>query len=304
MIRAKYISDTPPKKGREGKSGQNVAWYFYDIWRRMSKEDDNKWGNLHIVAPDEQADIYIVVNHPVFYPPYDYFDPAKTIVLQLEPPCARDAGWMAWENPDHDDFLFVHDIKTCKMNIDWNVNQTYRQLSDHTPEKTKLFSTIQTWKAYHPGHKLRHRFLKTFLNGFKGLDIYGNLKQGDDFLYENYKGLLPVREKELGIMPYKYHFCCENSEVDNYFTEKICDALVCEALPLYWGCPNLDKFLPEDCYIRLPLDDPERSLEVIRKAIEGNEWEKRLPAIREAKRRILNELQMFPTLDKILSEVL
>ena len=113
-------------------------------------------------------------------------------------------------------------------------------------------------------------------------------------------GLLPFREKDRGLFPYKYTYGAENSRENNYFTEKICDAILSECLCFYHGCPNLHDFLHPESYISIDVCDHERSLEIIQSAIANNEWEKRLPYIRESKDKILNELQMLPTLERII----
>ena len=48
------------------------------------------------------------------------------------------------------------------------------------------------------------------------------------------------------------------------------------------------------------LVDFEGSYETMRKAIEENWWDKRLPAIRAMKQKILNEMNMFPRLENII----
>ena len=110
-----------------------------------------------------------------------------------------------------------------------------------------------------------------------------------------------MRKKEEGILPYKYHFCCENSCEKNYFTEKIMDPLLCESLPLYWGCPNINDFIPKESFIWLPFDsDFYKAKDLIDSTIKNNEWESRLPYIRKAKEIILEELNLFPTIESII----
>ncbi len=53
----------------------------------------------------------------------------------------------------------------------------------------------------------------------------------------------------------------------------------------YDGCPNLEAFLDPETFIRVPMDAPDEAIEIIRRAIAANEWERRLPAIREQKRK-------------------
>ena len=38
----------------------------------------------------------------------------------------------------------------------------------------------------------------------------------------------------------------ESSREENYFTEKICDALLAKTIPIYWGCPNIGDFFDVD----------------------------------------------------------
>lgn len=39
-----------------------------------------------------------------------------------------------------------------------------------------------------------------------------------------------------------FHLTVENSKNQNYFTEKIIDALITKTIPIYWGCPNIGDF--------------------------------------------------------------
>jgi hypothetical protein len=45
----------------------------------------------------------------------------------------------------------------------------------------------------------------------------------------------------------------------------------------------------------------EKDYQTIQNAIKGNLWEERLPYIRQAKQKILNETQFFPRLEKIIN---
>ncbi|ORC87244.1 Alpha-(1,3)-fucosyltransferase, family GT10 [Trypanosoma theileri] len=43
---------------------------------------------------------------------------------------------------------------------------------------------------------------------------------------------------------YKYAMALENSRERDYVTEKVYHALLSGAIPLYWGAPNIEDFLP------------------------------------------------------------
>lgn len=51
----------------------------------------------------------------------------------------------------------------------------------------------------------------------------------------------------------KYTFCVcfENFKLEGYITEKIFDCLYAGCLPLYWGAPDINNFIPGDCYINI-----------------------------------------------------
>ena len=70
----------------------------------------------------------------------------------------------------------------------------------------------------------------------------------------------------------------------------------------YWGCPNVRDFIDDHAYVQLSLVDFDKDLEIIKRAIQENWWEKRIDIIRKEKHRILNELQLFPRLERILNK--
>lgn len=66
--------------------------------------------------------------------------------------------------------------------------------------------------------------------------------------YKVYKGHVSDKT-ELG-GAYRYNFCFENEwGCAGYVTEKIFDALTVGMIPVYYGAPDIDKYVPEDCYI-------------------------------------------------------
>ena len=109
-----------------------------------------------------------------------------------------------------------------------------------------------------------------------------------------------IVDKADALLPYRYTFNAENSLEPNYFTEKILDAILCECLCFYDGCPNLEAFLDPETFVRVSMDDPDAAVSIMRKAIAEKEWERRLPAIREQKRRLMEELNPLEVIRKVL----
>jgi hypothetical protein len=210
--------------------------------------------------------------------------------------------WGEWAEPSEKKFLQVRTHKKYHCNGFWQISYDYNTLKKLIPVKRSgnTISTICSSKYYDPGHIKRVDFIK-FLesknNPSVNVDVYGyDNKLG----FKNYKGSIPVNQKEIGIEPYRYYFICENNSEHNYMTEKIWEPLLCESLCFYWGCPNLDDYIDRRAYIVLNMDNFEEAYQTIQNAIENNLWEERLPIIRKERQKILDKYNFFPTLEGIL----
>ena len=283
-----------------GFSGISPKRYF----SRFTK-GNYTWNNIQLTG-ERFADYYVILNHPN-NGKYEYYDPQKTIVFQMEPKVTRES-WSAWYKPDKRKFLYVFDTEHHRNTVEWHLGRSYSWLmKNQIPKKTRVLSSVTSGLYVLPGHRKRLDFL-CFIDDKIEIDVYGNIKYFDHSRPEtlmrlsNYCGSLPPFRKERGLFPYKYTFAAENSSERNYFTEKIVDAILSECLCFYWGCPNIEDYLDPRAYILLDLDDFEGSLETIRRAIRACEWEKRITIIRKEKMKILNELQIMPTIERIINE--
>lgn len=259
-----------------------------DLWNKMSK-GAYRWNDVQVTWTDEDVDYYAIINGAG---PGEAWVPERSILFVMEP------GYEARHlHPRR--FLQVRDHRRHPNNIEWHLGRTYAQLKAETPLKTRLISAVISSKYDQPGHRKRVEFLK-FLEarGFR-LDLYG---RQNDFGFASYAGPLPEHCKDEGLLPYKYTFNAESTTLTNYFTEKIVDAILAECLCFYWGCPNIGEHLDPRAYIVLDLDDPDASYRTMVTAIEHDEWEKRIDIIRREKHRILDELQFFPTLERIVRQ--
>lgn len=79
--------------------------------------------------------------------------------------------------------------------------------------------------------------------------------------------------------PYHYSIVTENSQQDNYFTEKILDCFLSKTVPIYWGCPNIGEFFSLQGIIFLNGPDPLKELEVILKRCDSELYDSMIPAI-------------------------
>lgn len=148
-------------------------------------------------------------------------------------------------------------------------------------KKTKTLSVICSDKCSKSGHKQRFEFVKNLKEALGDeLDLFG-------------KGQNPIPNKSDAIRPYKYHITIENGSAPHYWSEKLADCYLDEAYPFYAGCPEMGDYFPKEAYTRINLDDVEGTIATIRKAIKEDWHSNAQPAIREAKKRVLNDYNMF-----------
>lgn len=160
-----------------------------------------------------------------------------------------------------------------------------------TPEKTKLLSTVCSTKAMkHTLHSLRLEFTRRLKNELPELEVFGY-------------GMGKLDDKADALDAYKYHLAIENHSCDHHWTEKLADAYLGFCLPLYFGCTNLDAYFPRESYVWIDIRDHEKARAEIERIIRTpGEYERRLPAIIEARRRVLHEYSTFPQLARLIEE--
>lgn len=261
-------------------------------WSKMSK-GDCKWNNIQVTHTDDDIDYYVIVNKPKNG---DFYIHSKTIVFRMEPDTETSRHWNDWYKDKSDFYLFL-DLSKCRNNTEWHLSLDHNTIYNSI-EKSKTISSVVSSLYSLEGHKKRIDFLHYCEKNGVDIDIYGR----DNYRnFKNYKGSLEYHSKDKGILPYKYSFISENCSVKNYYTEKIIDCIIGETLCFYWGCKNIDYYIDSRCFIKLPLDDMEQSLKIVKSSIQGDEWEKRLPYIREQKRTIVEYMNFFPRLERYIN---
>jgi len=110
----------------------------------------------------------------------------------------------------------------------------------------------------------RLEFIKWFeKNALNDFDLYGfgwdkwSLKIRGRTLFStklfapkrvSYKG---IADDKLKVMSrYKFSICFENTNtVKDYISEKIFDSFFAKSVPIYWGAPNIEEYIPKNCFI-------------------------------------------------------
>lgn len=96
---------------------------------------------------------------------------------------------------------------------------------------------------------LNQRQFKLYGNGWDSLD---NLpKTWENRLTEIIKNLNPksVEDKLEAISNCKFNLCIENLRYKGYITEKLIHSFVAGAIPVYLGAPDIEKYIPKNCFI-------------------------------------------------------
>lgn len=96
--------------------------------------------------------------------------------------------------------------------------------------KHRMTSLIASEKAFLPLHRLRHEMAAWVRGGNLDVDVIG-------------RGYKPFAHKWEGLAPYRFSIVIENAIQPNYFTEKLIDAILCDTIPIYLGCPNIEKYI-------------------------------------------------------------
>lgn len=179
----------------------------------------------------------------------------------------------------------------CQPGLIWFYGKEYdRIVREARPEKTALFSTVCSSKQQrHTLHQLRYRFTQQVKAALPELEIYGH-------------GVRPIDCKAEALDPYRYHLAIENHIALHHWTEKLSDAFLGRTLPFYYGAPNAAEYFPEESFVPIDIRDPERAIARMREVMEGGEYERRLPAIEEARRLVLEEYGIFQQLARLIAE--
>lgn len=174
-----------------------------------------------------------------------------------------------------------HYRRSCGALV-WLSGHTLAEAAEYPEfEKTDLVSAVCTRKLMkRTDHYLRHRLFEYLLEHLDGFVWRG-------------QGINPVECKKEVMDSFKYTVAVENVVQPWHWTEKVSDAIISQCLMFYSGDPELGKVLPPGCFIPIPVDNPPEALRIIQEAIANNEYEKRLPAIRMARRLIVERYNFF-----------
>lgn len=126
------------------------------------------------------------------------------------------------------------------------------------------------------------------------LALLASLKEAlGDRLVHLGRGFEPIDDKLDGVLPYRYHLVLENSISDDYWTEKLADAYLGWAFPLYVGCTNLARFFPQEGFLPLAGLSAGTVVQRIEQQLAEGLNHKQLAGLSEARDAVLNQYNPF-----------
>lgn len=191
-----------------------------------------------------------------------------------------------WALP-HPDRIFSQAGLIWMYGVGANREISFDHMLAHPPaEKTHDLSLVFSPKRMrHTLHHRRFNCMRDLMRLLPEMHVYG-------------RGARLLDDKAEALDSYRYHVAIENYIGPHHWTEKLADAFLGLALPFYAGCPNAADYFPAESFIPIDMKDPIGAARIIRQAILDNEYEKRLPAIIEARRRVLFEHNLFAVVSR------
>lgn len=131
----------------------------------------------------------------------------------------------------------------------WIRNYTY-------PEKEFGISMVCGEKSQTEGHRLRHRLWglqnkidipHRFFISRRGQSLVWKLRSW----WRKQQGNPVLGESKIPLFDSQFHLAIENSKTPHYFSEKLIDAFITKTIPIYWGCPNIDRYFNPDGIISI-----------------------------------------------------
>ncbi|MEM6552393.1 MAG: glycosyltransferase family 10 [Planctomycetota bacterium] len=256
---------------------------------------------FHLQRQHPASDI-CVVYHDVKYPCDVTCSSGLAVLITVEPEILKSFYPQAFLDQFDVVLTFRRDLKHpsvhhCPPMVPWwvgvsggheierTVNLTYDDLARplDPADKTHACSVIASSLAYTDSHRQRLAFVEALCARQPAIDRFGF-------------GHRPIDDKWLALRDYRVHIGIENSNSPDYWTEKAADAFLSECFLVYWGCPNLSDYFPEQAFTRIDLNDVDSALELVEQASDERFYHERRPAILEAKRLVLERHNLFSML--------
>lgn len=264
------------------------------------------WGDCHFIINKEVEKCdYWVVYENLIQPEKTICPKENTILVTAEPPTLGKYKTLfvkqfATVITCHRDIKHKNPV-FCQQGLPWHIgrrqrnhvnlswSKDYDELISIAPiHKDKEISVISSGKDGSPGHRQRLEFIRILKNHFgEKIDIFG-------------RDINEIEDKWDALAGYKYHIALENCSVEDYWSEKLSDAYLARCYPIYWGCPNIEKYFHPSSLTPIDITQPDRAIHLIEEALRNNRFEQAQAYIEKARNDVLNKYNVFPMIGDII----
>lgn len=265
-------------------------------YKLQTPNNDGVWEDLIGVANYEEADYIVIQDNTIIKPNLNSFPKEKLLYFSREAldnfsirqyPEDKFTHFSYWDNTG---YLFTKWI--YKRQGYGGTSKTYSELiNENLVTKNKQLCCILSNKEMCEGHTLRKKFTKELLTKYE-FDLYGSVSFRNSNLVDN--------DKNKTLVNYKYCLGFDNQDnIDNFFGTQFTDAILAECCPIFWCGTDLSKHFPDGSYIQIDIkkeNETDRIIEILK----NDNFEKRIPAIKEAKKLLLNKYNVWPTIKSII----
>ncbi|MDC7221301.1 MAG: glycosyltransferase family 10 [Spirochaetales bacterium] len=152
-------------------------------------------------------------------------------------------------------------------------------------------NVLDWFEKYEPGDidlygKDWNKYIFPKIKGIRRLNRIDKLQELFGPNYSFYKGMIDSKYDIL--TKYKFSFTYENVlDIEGYITEKIFDSFFAGCVPVYRGASNIDKYIPENCFIDERKFNDYSKLHKYLKSMDDNQY-----------KDYLNNIELFLNSDK------
>jgi len=282
----------------------NIKFFFFrqSTWgkptfRQQTPYNSSKWKNIESIDDITKANFVVNFNLPSVNLS---FPPERILYFKGEPDEFEFSKHM-WDNVDPKSHTYP--ISEYGIPAFWKSWKSYNYFKNSNfPEKKLDLSfcvtkfgdgTEQPGLQVLEGHKLRMIFLENFLRKYPNkMYLYGrNLNSYipyQDFKYHGGELL----DKWDSVEDFRYTLALENSWQNGLFTGMFTDPILAGSMPIYWGCPDLEKYFPKNSFIRLDVKK-DGAIDELIEIIKSDFREQNLDEIHTAKELILDKYNMW-----------
>lgn len=281
------------------KISTNFEWKL----ERQTPGNCGVWGNCRFIVNQdvEECDFWVVIDG-VTKKESTRCPSGNTLLITGEPPDVKGYGRRFLAQFDsvitcnrslvHPRICYSHQGLPWMIGVEWNDHtktwgnyKTIEELAEPVMSKTRLLSVIASTKDATKGHSARSRFIEKLREVLGGdIDVYGH-------------GRNQISDKWDAIAPYRYHLVIENSSIRDYWTEKLADAFIGEAFPIYHGCVNIIDYFDRAALEMIDINNEAEAIQRIIKIVKSGEYSNKREMLVRSKNKILNEYNVFNMID-------